>query len=185
MKAHDTYVQNGGRGSIGCNNYESAANMAKIKDKIKEYIAKLTSASINNNNTLDNIRDTVCTKDMKINALATQLKLLADTVALLAKSIKPGDENCNPNRGCSRGACGGQDKQLTKLRNMGGYCWTHGFHPIGVAHDSKNCAYKNEGHCNDATYNNRFDGSTYWPVALQVGREQHDHVALKDKAKPT
>jgi hypothetical protein len=107
------------------------------------------------------------------------------TVALLAKSIKPGDENCDPNCGRCHGAHGGQDRQLTKLRNMGGCCWTHGFHPIEVAHDSKNCEYKKEGHRNNATYNNQFDGSTYWPIALRVAREQQNHAVWKDKAKPT
>jgi hypothetical protein len=36
MKAHDMYVQNSGGGSAGCNKYKSAANMAKIGDKIKK-----------------------------------------------------------------------------------------------------------------------------------------------------
>jgi hypothetical protein len=154
VKTHNTYVQNSSGRTAGCNNYKSAANMAKIGDEIKEYIAKLASASINNNNALANIRDTVRTKDMQIDTLTMQLKLLVDTVTLLAKSIKPGDENCKPNCGRTRRARGGQDKQLTKLRNMGGYCWTHRFHPIGVAHDSKNCAYKIEGRHDNRTYNN-------------------------------
>jgi hypothetical protein len=122
VKAHNTYVQNSGGGSASCNNYESATNMAEIGDEIKEYIVKLTSASINNNDALANIRDTVHMKYMQINMLAMQLKLLTNTVALLAKSIKGVDENRDPNRGCSHGARGGQDKQLTKLHNMGGYC---------------------------------------------------------------
>jgi hypothetical protein len=145
---------------------------------------KLASASINNNDALANIKDTVRMKDTQIDVLVMQLKLLANTVTLLAKSIKPEEENRKPNCGCSHGAHGGQDKQLTKLRNMGGYCWTHGFHPVGVAHDSKNCAYKIEGHCNDATYNNQFKGSTYWPITLHVAREQQNHAAWKDEAKP-
>jgi hypothetical protein len=128
--------------------------MAEIGDEIKEYIAKLASTSINNNNVLANISDTVRTKDTQIDAMAARLKSLADTVALLAKSIKPGDKNCKPNCSLSHGACGGQDKQLTKLRNMGGYCLTQGFHPVGVAHNSKNCKYKKEGHRDNATYNN-------------------------------
>jgi hypothetical protein len=185
VKAHDTYMQNSGGGSAGCNNYESAAHMAKIGNEIKDYIAKLASASINNNNALANIRDTVRTKDAQIDAMAMQFKLLADTVALLAKSIKPGDENHGPNRSRSHGARGRQDKRLTKLRNMGGYCWTHGFHPIRVAHNSKNCKYKEEGHHNDVTNNNQFDGSMYWPIALPIAREQQNHAAWKDKAKPT
>jgi hypothetical protein len=124
MKAHNTYVQNSSGGTAGRNNYESPKNMAVIGDEIKEYIAKLVSTSINNTNALANIRDTVRTKDTQIDAMAAQFKSLANTVALLAKSIKPGDENHEPNCGRSRGACSGQDKQLTKLRNMGGYCLT-------------------------------------------------------------
>jgi hypothetical protein len=63
MKAHNTYVQNSGGGTTGRNNYDSANNMAGIGDEIKEYIAKLASTSINNNNALANIRDTVRTKE--------------------------------------------------------------------------------------------------------------------------
>jgi hypothetical protein len=89
VKAHDTlYVQNSGGGTTRRNNYESANNMARIGDKIKEYIAKLASTSINNNDVLAKIRDTVCTKDMQIDVMAMQLKSLANTVALLAKSIE-------------------------------------------------------------------------------------------------
>ncbi len=99
---------------------------------------KLASTSVTNNDTLANIRDTVRTKDSQIKAMAAQLKLLSDTVALLAKNAKPTDENRDPNsRGRSRGARGGQSRQMTKPRNMGAYCWAHGFHPVGVIHDSK------------------------------------------------
>jgi hypothetical protein len=113
VKAHDTYVQNSGGGTAGRNNYESTNNRAGIGDEIKEYIAKLASTSINNNDALANIRNTVHTKDMQIDAIAAQLKSLADTVTLLAKSIKPGDESCKPNCGRSHGVHGSQDKQLT------------------------------------------------------------------------
>jgi hypothetical protein len=185
VKAHNMYVQNSGGRTAGRNNYESANNMARIGDEIMEYITKLASTSINNNDALANIRDTMHTKDTQIEAMAAQLKSLADTVTLLAKSIKPGNGNREPNHGRSRGAHGGQDKQLTKLCNMGGYCLMHGFHPIGVAQDSKNCKYKKGGHCNDATYTNQFDGSTYWPGACCVANEQQNHAAWKDKSKPT
>ncbi len=110
MKAHDTYVQNSGGETAGRNNYESVNNMAGIGDEIKEYITKLASTSINNNDALANIRDTVRTKDTQIEAMAPQLKSLADTVALLAKSIKPGNKNCKPNcgRSCERTRWPGQ-----------------------------------------------------------------------------
>ncbi len=160
--------------------------MANLGDQIKEYITKLASTSIMNNDALANIGDTVHTKDSQIEAMVVQLKLLSDTVALLAKNVKPADENCNPNsRGRSCGARGGQSQQMTKPRNMGGYCWTHGFHPVGVTHDSKTCDVKKDGHRDDATYSSRHDGNTYWPTATRVAVDQQNHAAWKDKCKPT
>ncbi len=88
VKSHDTYAQNSGGGTTGCHVYESANSMADLGDEIKDYIAKLASMSITNNDALANIRDTVRTKDSQIEAMAAQLKLLSDTVALLAKKLK-------------------------------------------------------------------------------------------------
>ena len=186
VKAHDTYAQNSGGGTAGRHAYESANSMADLGDEIKKYITKLVSTSITNNDALANIRDTVRTKDSQIEAMAAQLKLLSDTVALLAKNAKPADENRDPNtRGRSRGARGGQSQQMTKPRNMGAYCWTHGFHPVGVTHDSKTCEFKKDGHRDDATYSNRYEGNTYWPVAMRVAVDQQNHAAWKNKSKPT
>ncbi len=125
VKAHDTYMQNSGGSTAGQNKYNSANNIANIGNEIKDYIAKIMSASITNNDALANIHNTGKTKDMQIEAMSAQLKLLADTVAHLTKSIKPCNKNCDPNKGRSRRACGGENKQITKLCNMGGYCHTH------------------------------------------------------------
>ena len=48
VKAHDTYVQNSGGGTTGCNLYKSANLLADLGNEIKEYIAKLASTSISN-----------------------------------------------------------------------------------------------------------------------------------------
>jgi hypothetical protein len=32
-----------------------------------------------------------------------------------------------------------QPQQLTKIRNMDGYCHSHGFHPVCTNHNSNNC----------------------------------------------
>jgi len=50
VKAHDTYLQNSSSGAAGCNKYESANNMADIGDEIKDYIMKIASASVTNDN---------------------------------------------------------------------------------------------------------------------------------------
>jgi hypothetical protein len=178
VKVHDTYAQNSKGGTAGRHANESANSMADLDDEIKEYIAKLASTSVTNKDALTNIRDTGRMKDSQIEAMAVQLKLLSDTVALLAKNAKPVDENWNPNsRGRNRGARGGQSQQMTKPRNMGAYCWTHGFHSIGVTHDSKTCDFKKNGHRNDATYSNRYKGNTFWPVAMRVAIDQQNHAA--------
>jgi hypothetical protein len=186
VKSHDTYAQNSGGGTAGRHAYESANSMADLGDKIKDYIAKLASTSVTNNDVLANIRDTVRTKDSQIEVMAAQLKLLSDTVALLAKNAKPTDENRDPNsRGRSRGARGGQSQQMTKLHNIGAYCWTHGFYPVGVTQDSKTCDFKKDGHRDNATYSNCYEGNTYWSVTLHVAIDQQNHVAWTNMSKPT
>ena len=74
---------------------------------------------------------------------------------------------------------------MKKLRNMGGYCHSHGFHPVGADHNSANCNWQKPGHNTAATWSNRLDGNTYWPLARRVAIEQHDHPAWKDKTAPT
>ena len=117
--------------------------------------------------------------------MAAQLKSLANTIALLAKSENPAGENCDPNRGCSHhGPCRGKYRQMTKLHNMGGYCWSHGFHLVGTTHDSKTCNFKKEGHRDDASYSNHLEGSTYWPITHCIAIEQQNHATWKNINKP-
>ncbi len=66
VKAHDTYVQNSGGSTAGQKKYDSTNNMAKIGNKIKDYIAKIASASITNNDALANIRNTMTLKTCRL-----------------------------------------------------------------------------------------------------------------------
>ena len=92
-------------------------------------------------------------------------------------------ENDDPNK--NRGRCGGIVEQMTKPRNMGRYCSTHGFHPIGVTHDSVTCQFKKKDEHNDAaTWSNCLSSSTYWPKAIRVAIEQQNHPTWKGKDKP-
>jgi hypothetical protein len=161
--------------------------MADYGNKIIDYIARIASASSFNNNALANIRDNTKSKDTQLKAMSAQLKILANTVAILAKSIKPNNENRNPNiRSHSQGQQGSSTEQLTKLCNMGGYCHTHGYHPLGKKHDSKTCSQVQErDHRNDATFNNCLNGNVYCPAAICVAVEQQNHSAWKDKSKPS
>jgi hypothetical protein len=77
--------------------------------------------------------------------MSVQIKALTKAVAKVTatkgnKNVNPsttnGDEGNGKRHQPQRGP---QPEQLTKLRNMGGYCHSHGFHPVGPSHDSKNC----------------------------------------------
>jgi hypothetical protein len=56
-----------------------------------------------------------------------------------------GNENVNPNTNDSKKGNGKRQhpqarpkpQQLTRIRNMGSYCHSHGFHPVGTNHNAK------------------------------------------------
>jgi hypothetical protein len=74
---------------------------------------------------------------------------------------------------------------MIKLRNMGTYCHTHSFHPVGLTHDNATYQYKKkDGHQDTAMWSNRLDGSTYWPLPIRVAIKQQGHASWKDKSKP-
>ncbi len=180
VKAHDTYIQNSGRGTAGRHSYESANSMADIGDEIKDYIAKIASASVANHNTVANMHKAGKTKDAELALMATQFSQLTAAIAKLTANKE--NEHKVPNKNRGRRTM----EQMTKRRNMGSYCHTHGYHPVGPTHDSAICEFKKkDGHKDTATWSNRLDGSTYWPLAIRVAIEQQGHPAWKDKSKPT
>ncbi len=181
VKATDTYTPNAGGGTAGRNKYHSANHMADIGDEIREYIANLASASAvaaqeQAANTMG--------KTNQLDAMAAQIKALIDAVTKLAAA----KENKVPNAGGTGGKNGHYESrrpQMTKLWNMGAYCSSHGFHPVGVDHDSANCGWRKSEHKSEATWGNRLGGSTFWPSAKRVAVVQHDHPTWKGKAAPT
>jgi hypothetical protein len=94
----------------------------------------------------------------------------------------PNGENINPNSGAIEGR---QGRPFKKLRNMGAYCSLHGFHPVGIKHDSVTCIYKKPEHKSDTTWCNRLGGNMYWPNAKRVTVEQQEHPSWKGKEAPT
>jgi hypothetical protein len=117
-------------------------------------------------------------------ALAAQIKALTDAVAKLAAA----KENKVPNAGGTEGKKGHYENrrpQQTKLQNMGAYCSSHGFHPVGVNHDSATCSRRKPEHKSEATWGNRLGGSTFWPAAKNVAVVQHDHPTWKGKTALT
>ena len=181
VRATDTYTQNAGAGTAGRNKYESANNAADFGDEIREYIANLASASAGA--TQEQAASTI-SQTTQFNAMAAQIKSLTDAVAKLASA----KENQTPNTAKGEEKLSYHEKrklQATKLRNMGGYCHSHGFHPVGLGHNSKTCSWKKEGHKDEATWCNRLGGDLYWPTAKRTALEQHEDPAWKGKTAPT
>ena len=74
---------------------------------------------------------------------------------------------------------------MKKLRNMGAYCYSHGFHLVGADHNSANCGWKKPDHNVAATWTNCLGGDMFWPSAKRIALEQQDHVSWKGKSAPT
>jgi hypothetical protein len=172
VNATDTYEQNAGGETAGRSRYESANQMADHGNEIREYIQQLASTSVANNAT-----DTAANIQTmnKLTTMEAEIKKLTATIASIATKINGNSnpnsngENINPNSGASKGS---QGRPFKKLRNMGAYCSSHGFHSVGIKHDSVTCIYKKPEHKSEATWCNRLGGEMYWPNAKCVAVEQ-------------
>ena len=172
VKATDTDAQNAGGGTAGRNKYESANNMADIGDEIREYIANLASASVGG--AVQEQAANAMGKTNQLDAMEAQIKALTDAVAKLVTA----KENIEPNAGGGSGKKGERESrrpQATKLRNMGAYCHSHGFHPVGADHNSATCSWKKAEHKTEATWGNYLGGDMYWPLAKRVAIKQQEH----------
>ncbi len=119
--------------------------------------------------------------------MSVQIK--APTKAITKLMAKKGNKNVNPNtndgeKGNGKRQCP-QAQQLTKIWNMGGYCHSHCFHPVGANHDSKNCCWKTNKHKDNTTPNDCMGSSMYWLAAIHFAIEQQDHMMWKGKLDPT
>ena len=179
VKATDTYEQNAGGANAGRNRYESANQMAEYGDEIREYIQQLASAGAAS---ATDAASNVQTKD-KLSTMEAEIKKLTATIAAMATKLT-NNENRNPNAGGPTGNNESRRPQMKKIRNMGAYCHSHGFHPVGTGHDSATCGYKKPEHNTAATWTNRLGGDMFWPSAKRVAIEQQDHVSWKGKAAP-
>ena len=72
--------------------------MADIGDKINDYIAKIASASVTNDDVVANMREADKKNDAEMAEMSAQIKQLTATVAKLASRGKQNIENDNPNK---------------------------------------------------------------------------------------
>jgi hypothetical protein len=176
VKATDVYKQNSGSSSARGNKYESANQMASIGNKLHEWIQQIASNGANN----EQAANMQATK--KIASMEAKIKKLTATVSQMASKMN-NNENSNPNT--SSGDRKNRRPQMKKAHNMGGYCHSHGFHPIGTNHTSTTCSWKKDGHKDEATWTNRLGGDMFWPTAKCVAINQQYHTTWKGKLAPT
>jgi hypothetical protein len=177
VKATDTYVMNASGGTTGCNKYKSANQLADYVEEIWEYIAKIVGVSASS----QAANSDVTTK--QVTEMAAQIKALTEAFTQLAATKE--NTNLNATRGNGGGDRKIQQPQRKKLRNMGEYCSSHGFHPVGAGHNSTTCRWQKEGHNTEATWNNQLRGNMFWPTAMRVAIKQQDHPTWKGKLAPT
>ena len=128
--------------------------MADVGNKIRKYIQDIASATAANKEQTSelaaNVHKSEQIKDAQIAAMTTQIKMLADAMAVLTKSIESKETNGGGGGGSgggNGGGCsgGGSDPGNHIFRfpwNMGKYCWSYGHHPVGAKHDSHTCTHK-------------------------------------------
>ena len=106
-------------------------------------------------------------------------------MTVLAASMNK--ENQQPNNNNNSGNTKPQQKVVAKTRNMGGYCYSCGYHPIGLGHNSQTCTsrHKRKEHKSDATWSDRMGGNTTWPKVNKVTTEQQEHAKWKGQLAPT
>jgi hypothetical protein len=66
---------------------------------------------------------------------------------------------------------------------MGGYCYSHGYHPVGANRTNANWSWKKDGHKNKTTWTNTLGGDTFWPSAKRIAIQQN-HATWKGKSTP-
>jgi hypothetical protein len=115
--------------------------------------------------------------------MAAQIKVLTAAVTQFVATKE--NSNLNATRGNGGGNRKSRQPHMNKLQNMGGYCSSHGFHPVGASHNSKTYRCQKEGHNMEATWNNQLEGNMFWPTATRVAIKQQDHPTWKGKSAPT
>ena len=120
-----------------------------IGDEVREYLQSLAASSVSTNNDekeamlelVTSMRDQLKSKGAQIATLTAQVTALTTSIETLNKTIQcmlaPSNPTYCTNGGKERGKK--QKAEDKPLCSMGSWCWTHGWDPYGVGHNSK-CA---------------------------------------------
>jgi hypothetical protein len=189
MTATDIYLNNaGGADKI---KYDSTANVSEDKladlgDDLREFILTLQQSNISNNSTATTVTETTANvKDAKYDAMTERMIAMEKMMEkMMAKMGEKKPNTTNTTAGDDKDE--GKTRTFKYPRNMGGYCHSCGYHPVGPKHDSETCNRKKEGHVATATWTKRGEnGCTDWPVIAKVKPSQQEHTSYKGKSAPT
>ena len=170
---------------------------ADLGDEVRDYIARLTSQKSEEGEQLYKaeqrhqlmadqaaaMKSQMRTKDDQISALTTQVATLTKSIETLTRTItcmpamqavQAGGE-MEKKRGGDR-----REKGYTASRNIGGYCWSHGWDPVGEKHNSSTCTRKRDGHKAEATGSNKLGGSTWQPKKHQYNQLQANMMVKRE-----
>ena len=104
------------------------------------------------------------TKDDQISALTAQVATLTKSIETLTMTITClSAMQAAGGRDNRRGGGKREEKGYTATRNLGRYCWSHGWDPVGPKHSSNSCTRMKDGHKKEATGDNKMGGSTWQP----------------------
>jgi len=149
---------------------DEADAAADLGDEVRDYIARLTSEKSEEGQKLYKAeqrhqimadraaatKSQMRTKDNQVSALTTQVATLTRSIETLMKTItcmpamQAGGEKDNKRREGRR-----EKKGYTSSRNIRGYCWSHGWDPVGDKHNSRYCTRMRDGHKVEATGDNK------------------------------
>ena len=167
--------------------YGSTANtieedkLADLGDEIREYIQQITQAKEIATPPAPII------KPVTSNA-SSEMEMMKAMMAKMESMMLNMCNNNNTGGGGSGGGGSGDNKKkrntiYEKYRNMGEYCHSCGFHPVGKGHTSKTCKYKKPNHDDNSTWSNRGAGSMFWPT--KVREDEKTHATYAGKSAPT
>jgi hypothetical protein len=133
--------------------------MTNYGNELQEWTQQIASNGANN----ELATNTQATN--KIASIEVEIKKLTAAIAQMANKSNS-SKNVNPN--VSSGDRPSRPPQNKKPCNMGRYCHSHGYHPVGANHTSANCSWKKDVHKDKAMWTNTLGGDTFWPSAICV-----------------
>ena len=170
---------------------EQEEKLADMGDQIREYIQQLTGEKENKpppaynkpTTSNNNANEEINKRMTKIEGLLTAL-----TLANSQNNRNSGGENDekrdDKDNKQKKRTDRRRDTPMLLYRNMGGYCHSCGFHPVGKEHTSMTCQHKRANHNDNATWSNRgANASVVWPV--RVREDQKCHESWAGKSAPT